>query len=176
MRLIPKLSRQTEEDRVSNEAILNVFRRADDPLLTTAEVADAVDLTPEWTSKRLQKLESKGRVHSKSAGQGRVWSLDESEPSFPVREGIGDVLWYISQIREASTTSFWLGGGMFGVSGLFALVLLISYLESEFFFQFYTSDDVVTVMWFAAIFGFLFILTGGMLRLVAIGIPHLVAE
>ena len=91
-----------EDDALSDEAILNVLRRNDDRVLKTSEIAEELPITPQWTSQRLNQLENKGRVHSKSAGQGRVWWLGEAESPYPVAEGIGDLMWYSSLANQTS--------------------------------------------------------------------------
>lgn len=176
MGLFTQLTNQSEDDALSDEGILNVFRRSNVPLLKTAEVAEELPIGQYWTNKRLQELEAQGRVHSKSAGQGNVWSLDEAEPTFPIREGIGDILWYILQMKQASSTVLWIAFGLFGVAGIFALILFISYLDANFFFQFYSQDSVVGIMWSAAILRLLFSLVGGLLRLIALGVPRVISQ
>lgn len=176
MRQLLQRLKKSDDDAVSDEQILNVFRYADGPLLKTAEVADELPIGSYWTNKRLQDLESKGRVHSKSAGRGNIWTLDDAEPTFPVREDIGDILWYVNSIKRAGTHSILLAVGFFGVAGILALVLFTSYLYADFFFQFYADDDIIRLIYMGAILGLLAFLAGGFLRLVALGIPRFVAE
>lgn len=176
MRRLLQRFRGPEDDTVTDEQILNVFRRADEPILKTADVADQLPIGDYWTNKRLQELEEKGRVHSKSAGQGNVWTIDDAEATFPVREGIGDILWYVSTIKRASTYAFLLAFGLFAVAGIFALLLFVSYNYPDFFFQFYSDNDVISYIYLGAVLGLLVFLAGGFLRLVALAIPRLVAE
>jgi hypothetical protein len=63
---------------VSDETIIDVLRNADDPVLTTAEVADAIDLKHRGTYQRLIELADQDRVQSKKAGaKATVWWIDE---------------------------------------------------------------------------------------------------
>lgn len=92
--LLEKLVENNGDDALTDEQILNVFRfkiQEGERVLKTREVAEELPITPNWTGKRLNKLEEKGRVHSKSAGQGDVWWIDDDEPKFPVSEGMGAV-------------------------------------------------------------------------------------
>ena len=60
--------------RVSDDDILDVFRQASDPVLTTAEVADRVDIGHRGTYDRLQKLADEGVLEMKKVGDsGAVW-------------------------------------------------------------------------------------------------------
>lgn len=60
--------------RVSDDDILDVFRQASDPVLTTSEVADRVDIGHRGTYDRLQKLADEGVLEMKKVGDsGAVW-------------------------------------------------------------------------------------------------------
>jgi DNA-binding Lrp family transcriptional regulator len=59
---------------VSDEEILNVFREASDPVLTTTEVADEINLSRRGTFDRLNRLVSEGTLEMKKVGEtGAVW-------------------------------------------------------------------------------------------------------
>lgn len=59
---------------VSDSDILEVFRQASDPVLTTAEVAENVDIGHRGTYDRLQKLRDEGVLEMKKVGEsGAVW-------------------------------------------------------------------------------------------------------
>lgn len=111
--------------KVSDREILNVFRRSDERVLKTAEIADELTIGQAWTGKRLERLKSESRVHVKSAGsKARVWWLDENEVKRPVSDGFGDVMWYRSKSRKASDVFYLIAFGLYGSSG----ILLIPYL------------------------------------------------
>jgi hypothetical protein len=62
------------EPTVSNEEILNVFREAADPVLTTAEVAEAIDLGRRGTLNRLKQLSDENHLRMKKVGEtSAVW-------------------------------------------------------------------------------------------------------
>lgn len=62
--------------RVSDAGILDVFRRTDDPVLSTAEVAAELPIKRRATLARLQTLQERGAVESKDiGGRNRVWWL-----------------------------------------------------------------------------------------------------
>lgn len=61
---------------ISDEEILVVFFRSDDPVLTTAEVRDAIGFsTSDGTIKRLKELENTGRLGHKQPGNESLWWL-----------------------------------------------------------------------------------------------------
>lgn len=67
------------EPTVSDDVILNVFREAEDPVLTTAEVAEQLDIERRGTYYRLQKLVDEGVLKMKKpGGTGAVWWHPES--------------------------------------------------------------------------------------------------
>lgn len=69
--------------RVTDEDLLDVFRSTSDPVLSTAEVADAVPIKRRGTLNRLQALEEDGELESKQiGGRNTVWWLvDERDVS-----------------------------------------------------------------------------------------------
>lgn len=63
---------------VSDDEILDVFRRASDPVLTTAEVAEEVDLGRRGAFDRLSRLAKENKLEMKKVGKsGAVWWLSE---------------------------------------------------------------------------------------------------
>jgi len=63
---------------VSDEEIIDAFRESSDPVLTTAEVADKVDLGRRGTFDRLRKLANSGILEMKKVGDsGAVWWLSD---------------------------------------------------------------------------------------------------
>lgn len=66
--------------RESDEEILAVLRSAEDPVLSTAEVADQLTIERRSTLNRLRALEEQGLVESKQiGGRNTVWWLSASE-------------------------------------------------------------------------------------------------
>jgi len=62
--------------RVTDDDLLDVFRATADPVLSTAEVADAVPIKRRGTLNRLRDLEDSGRLDSKQiGGRNTVWWL-----------------------------------------------------------------------------------------------------
>lgn len=170
MSLLDQMRKEDEDDSLSDEAILNVLRRNDDKVLKTAEIADELPITPNWTSKRLNQLENQGRVHSKSAGQGRVWWLDDSEAPSPVAEGIGDIMWYSTLANRTGRMVMLTGIGTFAVSGLLLVPILL--------FGFFpalnelpvTVNDFATVAMLAAFAAGLFLVVGSSFKLASLAI------
>lgn len=64
--------------RVSDDEILDVFRSTDDPVLSTAEVAESLPIKRRGVFNRLQQLEEDDRLESKEiGGRNRVWWFRE---------------------------------------------------------------------------------------------------
>lgn len=64
------------EPTVSDKEILEVFREASDPVLTTREVADSIGLGRRGTFNRLKQLTAEGKLKMKKVGEtGSVWWL-----------------------------------------------------------------------------------------------------
>ena len=64
--------------RVTDEDLLDEFRATTDPVLSTAEVADAVPIKRRGTLNRLRDLEDAGTLDSKQiGGRNTVWWLAE---------------------------------------------------------------------------------------------------
>ena len=59
--------------RVTEREILEVFRKADEPVLTAPEVAEALPIGRRALHNRLKHLEEKGQLVSKQAGRSTVW-------------------------------------------------------------------------------------------------------
>ena len=66
--------------RVTDEEILDVFRATDDPVLSTAEVAESLPIERRSVFNRLQQLEEDGLLESKEiGGRNRVWWVSDSD-------------------------------------------------------------------------------------------------
>lgn len=64
---------------VSDNEILDVFRHASDPVLTTVEVADQVGLGRRGVFDRLNQLAEEDKIKMKKVGEsGAVWWHPES--------------------------------------------------------------------------------------------------
>jgi Mn-dependent DtxR family transcriptional regulator len=59
---------------VSDEDILQVFRDFSDPVLSTKDVAEAIDMSRRGAYSRLEELENNGQIEQKKIGQtAAVW-------------------------------------------------------------------------------------------------------
>lgn len=59
---------------ITDKEILDVFRAASDPVLTTSEVAENFSISHRGVRDRLEKLEEEGVLESKKVGaRGMVW-------------------------------------------------------------------------------------------------------
>jgi len=64
--------------RVTDEAILNVLRSSDDPVLSTAEVTEQLSIKRSATYKRLTALREDGRLEGKEiGGRNTVWWMPD---------------------------------------------------------------------------------------------------
>jgi predicted ArsR family transcriptional regulator len=60
--------------QITDEEILDVFRSAADPVLTTGEVAAEFEITHRGVRDRLDKLAEEGTLESKDVGaRAKVW-------------------------------------------------------------------------------------------------------
>jgi len=65
---------------VSDEEILQLFRETDDPVRSTAEVAEQLSIKRSATYKRLTALRDEGRLEGKQiGGRNNVWWIPECE-------------------------------------------------------------------------------------------------
>jgi len=58
--------------RITDKDILDLFRDAEDPVLTAGDVADAFDISNQAANKRLSRLEREGDVIRKEVGAAAV--------------------------------------------------------------------------------------------------------
>jgi hypothetical protein len=77
--------------RVTDEDILDVFRATPDPVLSTAEVAEAVPIKRRGTLNRLQSLQEDGELESKQiGGRNTVWWFVGGERITPDERAVED--------------------------------------------------------------------------------------
>ena len=69
--------------KARDENILDVFEATEDPVLTTAEVAEELPIGKRATLNRLEDLVDRGEITSKDVGVGRVWWRAEPEEPDP---------------------------------------------------------------------------------------------
>ncbi|MFC6823454.1 hypothetical protein [Halopelagius fulvigenes] len=75
---MPDSNKGGRKPRVTDEDLLNVFRESDEPVLSTAEVAEQVPIKRRGTLNRLQTLKEDGYLESKQiGGRNTVWWLTE---------------------------------------------------------------------------------------------------
>jgi hypothetical protein len=70
---------------ISDEDILEVFRKAADPFLTTKEVSNELDLGRRGTYDRLVDLADEGRLKRKKVGESAIiwWDTSALEEEHP---------------------------------------------------------------------------------------------
>lgn len=63
---------------ISDEDILDVFRQSEDPVLSTAEVANTIEMGERGTLSRLKQLTDEGSIKRKKVGaKATVWWLND---------------------------------------------------------------------------------------------------
>ncbi|WP_136717218.1 hypothetical protein [Halorientalis salina] len=73
--------------KARDENIIGVFEATDEPVLTTAEVAEELPIGKRATLNRLEDLVDRGEIDSKDVGVGRVWwRAVPAEPDEPETE------------------------------------------------------------------------------------------
>ena len=66
---------------VALDDVLGVFKRVDGPVVTSGDVAEALDCSRETARRKLRTLEEQGRVAGrKTAGRVVWWVVDGQEP------------------------------------------------------------------------------------------------
>jgi len=65
--------------KARDETILRVLRRADDPYLSTSEVAEELPIGQRATHNRLEDLAERGVIKKKSVGAGNIWRTQTDE-------------------------------------------------------------------------------------------------
>jgi hypothetical protein len=75
-------------ETVTLEGVLGVFDRVDGPVITSSDVADALECTTEAARQKLTRLYDRGRVDKRKTGRTTVWwRADEDRAD---REGADD--------------------------------------------------------------------------------------
>jgi hypothetical protein len=155
-----------QDGEVPDREILNVFRRSDEKVLRTSEIADELPIGQQWTGTRLERLEGSSRVHSKSAGsKARVWWLNENEVERPVADGLGDLMWYRSLLKEVSDNLYLIAFGVYVAAG----ILLVPYL----LFEIYPSLQTGVISTEAVSFTALLAAVVASVLLIPAGLSHL---
>lgn len=72
--------------------VLGVFGRVDGPVVTSGDVADALDCSRETGRRKLTTLEAQGRVASRKTAGRVIWWLTES-PTDPSEINPEDPIW-----------------------------------------------------------------------------------
>lgn len=85
-----KTSTRGRPREVEDEDILNVIRRSENKEVPKPDIGNADEITigDEGLRKRLNQLESEGRVESRTIGQTRLFQLGELETEDPVKHPV----------------------------------------------------------------------------------------
>ena len=100
-------SRSGRKPRVTDRELLAVLRKTNDPVLSTAEVADELPIKRRATLTRLQRLAESGVLARKqTGGRNTVWWLVDDRPHTKERdpeEILNDLETFLSE-RDADTS------------------------------------------------------------------------
>ena len=66
------------EETISDEEILRVFEDADDPVLSTTDVATEIEFSNSGAGDRLHPLADSGYLERKEVGRTLIWWLTEA--------------------------------------------------------------------------------------------------
>lgn len=70
------------KETVSNEEILRIFLESGEHIMTTREVADALEFSLEGTRNRLYPLAERGLLDNKKVGNSPAWWLTDAGREF----------------------------------------------------------------------------------------------
>ena len=115
---------QNYQKEVSDEEILNVFRRANRPFRKTGDVVKELTIGERAVQKRLKKLEEEGRVEGESVGSAIIWWLDGDEPEDEVWEDEAKYYRWSNRARSLAYTSFGIGFWCFAFAGVLILAAI----------------------------------------------------
>lgn len=66
------------KETVSDAEILQLFEDADEPILSTSDVADLIDFSNRGANTRLYRLHDQGHLGLKQAGKTNVWWITDA--------------------------------------------------------------------------------------------------
>lgn len=67
-------------ETVTTDRVLGVFASVDGPVVTSADVSDALDCSRETARRKLSRLAEQGRIDRRKTAGRVIWWLTESEP------------------------------------------------------------------------------------------------
>lgn len=112
-----------ETKKVPSEAILNVLRRSEDPVLGTNEIAEEIGMSRQGAENRLKELAGDDRVKSKKIGTTWVWGLHPDERQDPVPPEIDRLVKKLDWAKERTR------GGRLFAEALTIVALVTIYLS-----------------------------------------------
>lgn len=71
-------------ETVTQEDVLGVFSRVEGPVITSSDVADALDCSRETARRKLRELSEQGRVGNRETGRTVIWWQVGGEEPNPV--------------------------------------------------------------------------------------------
>lgn len=122
-----------------NPAILEVFARADYPVLTTKEIAEELDhIGLKQTRRRLRNLVDGGVVETRKPSRDRIWWLvEEVEEPITVRYPL------LRHVRNRFEVLIAVIGAGFGLIGAFAVMLFLGLNANNIAVPFISRNDIL---------------------------------
>lgn len=122
-----KSSTRGRPREVEDEDILNVIRRSDNTEVPKPDIGNADEITigDEGLRKRLNQLESEGRVESRTIGQTRLFQLGELEAEDPVKNpAMAKAHRWSNLLTSIGKTYFYIASGFLFASITFFILFL----------------------------------------------------
>jgi len=173
--IFPWNSVEEADGKLSDREILNVFRyseNTEETMLKTAEVAEELPITQEWTHERLERLEEDERVEMRTFAGVDVWRLSPGETSTPVPASAGDLGWWRYQARESAFTAYRWGTVLLMVGGLLLIPLFFLSTADQVTYLVFHQDTYAAAAMAAALVAGLTFLGGSVTHLIAITIQR----
>lgn len=143
--------------QVTDEEILNVFRRSDKPYLKTGDVVKELSIGERAVQKRLNRLEDDGRLVSESVGPAIVRWLDDDEPTEVVNEGEVKYHRWSKKVENFGSGAIAIGFWGFAIAGFLMLGAIATSVSSVDFLP--ESPDII----FLLVLIFVYIASGAIL-------------
>lgn len=152
-------------------AILEVFARADQPVLTTKEIAEELDnIKLKQTRRRLRDLVDEGVLATRKPSRDRIWWLVEE-----VKEPITVHYPLLQHVRNRLEVLIAVLGAALGLIGAFAVMLFLGLDASGIGVPFIARDAILLVGLYAISIG-LAGLIGGVLSVLIVAVGERLYE
>lgn len=158
---------------VSDEALLNSFRRSSQPFLKTSEVEESVTIGRRAVQKRLNKLEEEGRIEKKEIGQASLWWLADDEPENPIGEEGARLMQFALAASDAIETVRFFTLLAVGTASFLMVSFLFVAEAPESSIPLLTTDHVIASAFYCAVLGASGGIAWGILKIAKVALPKM---